>query len=113
MFDFDFTSIDTDKANRTLNNLLKERQNAENKTTVTTIEQVIISDKTQLFINNFKRIAIFLMYVIFQEKVENDILNLYKLNKQPLLARHNHVAYLKRSLTHLATVYEVSIIYLN
>ncbi|XP_053976993.1 protein farnesyltransferase subunit beta-like [Hylaeus volcanicus] len=41
-----------------------------------------------------------------QNRVENFVLDLYKLNKKPILMRQKHIELLKRSLTHLSQPYD-------
>lgn len=41
-----------------------------------------------------------------QNRVENDVLKLYKLNNEPILTRQKHVKLLKKCLTHLNEAYE-------
>ncbi|XP_071865943.1 farnesyl transferase beta subunit [Bombus fervidus] len=43
---------------------------------------------------------------IRQDRVENDILKLYKLSNEPVLTRQKHIQFLKKSLFHLTEAYQ-------
>lgn len=43
---------------------------------------------------------------IAQARVENDVLKLYQLNNEPILARQKHISFLKKSLFHLTEAYQ-------
>lgn len=79
MWNSKFHDMEEEPKTRNYIEILQRKQDEEGHQTATTIEQ---------------------------RRVETDVLKLYKLNKEPVLTRQNHISLLKKSLTRVNEAYE-------
>lgn len=79
MWNSEFNNFDEEMTIRSYTELLEQRQDEEGTETASTVEQI---------------------------NTEKNILEIYEMNKEPILTRQKHVALLKKSLIHLSEPYE-------